>query len=825
MNLSTLRQDLRYAVRTLLGNPGFTLVAVLSLAIGIGANTTIFTGINALLLRPMPGIEDPGRLYGVYTQDAQLAAGPLGLAPMSSMNFLDYRDQNTVFEGLVAFFGFGGSIQYDNAPVQSGITVVTANYFDVLGVTPHMGSLFRGDETTDGAHPVAVISHALWEGQLGGDPDIVGKTVLLNNFPFTIMGVAEPSFKGTQTLAGPNQLWVPRAMRANFVPPALAVGFDARRGLFNNVFGRLADGVTPMQAEEAMKLIASRLEEAYPDDNAGRSVALSPLADGAIGVNQQGNVERGSLFLLATVGLVLLIACVNIANLLLAKGSARGKEMGIRVALGAGRGRILTQLLTESLLLSVLGGALGLVLSIFGTRLLWSVRPPGLGAQVLDLSMDVRVLVFTIVVSVFTGLLFGLFPALKASTPDVQGSLKAESRGGSSGSTRSVLQQVLVVSEVALAVVALAGAGLFLRSMGKALDFDAGFDIENLLVTSSNIGPMGVGPEAGLQTYRQMVEAVDAIPGVEQSAFASYLPAGGSFMRTVIPEEWQNDPNRPRTLSHTNPVSPSYFEVMGIDLLRGRLLNDLDRADGAPVVVVNEAMAETYWPGEDPIGKRFNFIGQEVVREIVGVVNNTLMTQIGEDPQPVVFIPIDQAFQPGGSIHIRAAENAPPSVMADALTALGEVAPGAVFGFQSTARSLIDQGLWPRRITAGLLTVFGLLALALASIGLYGVMAYNTGRRRREIGIRMAMGAGTGEILKMVLRQGMGLVLLGVVIGAMAATILSGRISDFLFEVSPLDPVTFSVVPAVLCGVALAAIYFPALRASRTSPMVAFREE
>jgi predicted permease len=819
------RQDLPFAARMLVKNPGLTTVAVLSLGLAIGANTTVFTGINALFLSPIPGVEEPSRVYNLYTTENRLASGETR-APVSFLNYRDLGEQNNIFSDLAVFLPLPVSMVREGEPEQVNAQLVSANYFRVLSVSAIRGRTFVAEEDEGlGGHPVAVVSHSFWQNRLGGDPEVVGTTLTLNSHPFTVVGVSPPGFKGTISFFGAEQIWIPLSMRNEVVPANFLNFFESRRALAFSPFGRLNPGVSASRAELAMQAIAARLEEEYPEDNEGRGVALASLSDGALGINQRNTLVLGGTVIMAIVGLVLLIACVNLANLLLARGMARSREMGIRVALGASRGRILTQLVSESVVLAGLGGAVGLLIAYWGTGVIWALRPTFVTADTLDLSLDWRVLGFTVAISLVTGLLFGLLPSIQASRPDIHEALKVNVRGSSASLTRSRLRSALVIGEVSLALITLIGSGLFLRSMNEALEVDPGFEVENLFVFFMNLASRGYGPEEGRQFYAEAIERSEATPGVVSAAYSANFPIGGGFQRTVIPEEQEGDPERRGLLSQTNIVTPNYFETVGIPLVRGRVLSDLDREDVQLAAVINEATARRYWPDVDPLGRRFRFIDEpDQYREVVGIVGNTVVTQLGEAPQPVIYLPLAQNYNPFGALNVRTASD-PDALMGPVMREVQALDSQLPLTFQSTVEDILGQSLWPRRLAAQLLAAFGLLALSLAAVGIYGIMSYSTSQRTREIGIRMAVGAGQGGVLRMVVRQGMMIAGAGVLLGLVLAAGFTRFLSGLLFGVSPLDPVTFGGIALLLLGVAFLATYVPARRATRIDPMVTFRTE
>jgi putative ABC transport system permease protein len=822
--METLLQDIRYALRTLRKNPGFVAVAIVSLALGIGANTTIFTIINAVFLNPLP-VEEPSRLVNLYTSDEGIAGGSIA-NPVSYPNYRDFRDQSETLSGLAAFVPFQFSLNPGDDPQQVAGLLASGNYFEVLGVDAHRGRTFNFTGAQDqelGAHPEVVISHSLWTKMFGSDPDAIGRSVTLNSYPFTIVGVTPPNFKGTFALANPDQIWVPVSMYQELIPPAFVSFFEMRRALAFTPFGRLGPGVTIEGAEAELKTIAARLQQEYPNDNENRSVRLESLADAAIGIDQRQSMVRAGGVLMTIVGLVLLIACVNLANLLLARGTTRAKEISIRAALGANRNRLIRQLLTESLIVAFSGGIAGILVAYWGRDLLWSFRPSFLNQDAISLSLDVRVLVFTLGISVLTGLLFGLLPALRTSQADLQESLKVGGRMEPAGWGRSKLRHLLVVSEIALTLVALIGAGLFLRSMQQAQRIDPGFESQNMMVMGVNPSSAGYDPQQTQQYFRDVLERVNAAPGVRAVAVANAFPLGGGFQQTVVLEG--DDPSQRGKMSYTTNVTDEYFETMGVPILRGRGFNRLDRGDTRPVAVINEAMARRYWEGEEALGRRFSFISTpDRIVEVVGIVPTLAIVQVGEDPQPAAYLPIEQNPTAFGVIHVRTA-NDPQNLAAEIQAEIRSLDRDIALINVSTMSQILGNALWARRMGAALLGFFGFLALTMAAVGVYGVMSYSANQRRHEIGIRMALGATASGVLQLVLRQGMAVAGIGVLVGLGASLILSRAVASLLYGVSATDPLTFGSISGLIVLVALAASYVPARRATKVDPLVVLRSE
>src|SRR6202171_1529065 len=674
--LEVFMQDLRYGLRMLRKNPGCTAVAVLSLALGIGANTTIFTVVNAILLHALP-VRDISRLVEMDTVDTktlvtQARSEKLG---MSFPNFQDYRRDNTVFTDLAAFMPTAVTWSGGVEPRQLLSELVSANYFEVLGIPPAQGRLFMPDEDTKpNGNDVAVLSYALWANKLGSDPGIVGKPLIFDARPYTVIGIAPRGFKGTLTFLSSEQVWMPTSMKDQILGGKEKEFFNDRRALTMLTFGRLKPHVDISAAEASLKTMASHLEAEFPKDNRGRSVALTPLAQAAVGANDHKQIALAGSLMMGIVGLVLLIACVNLANLLLAQGARRQKEISLRAALGANRSRIVRQMLTESMLLSLAGGGVGLAVAYAGRSILWSFRPPFIDQSGIDLPLDSHVLLFTLGVAILTGFIFGLVPAVKASRPDLMDTLKAGGRGGTMGWRRDPLRSLLVIGEMALALTTLVGAGLFLHSMQNAQKTELGFESKNLLAMNFDLGALHYEDGRGQQFYRAAIEKVKNSPGVASVSIASNPPIGGGFARTVFPEGQDEASGYRGTLTTVNDIIPGYFETLRIPVLRGRSFNDGDRKETAMAAVASEAMVKQYWPNEDGLGKRFHFFGDSALREIVGVAANSVINEVGEEPQPIVFLPMTQDYVPAATLQVRTNGN-PESVVASARAALQSLDP------------------------------------------------------------------------------------------------------------------------------------------------------
>ena len=824
--LDTLRKDLQYGLRSLLKKPTFALVSILSLGIGIGANAAIFTIVNAVFLNPLP-VKDISQLVEIFTIDTStLTASNLTMTPSSYLNYQDFENQNSSFTGLAASMSpipmtRGGLAEPEQIPV----SLVTANYFDVLGVPAYHGRSFLPHEDDQiGGNNLVVLSYSLWMNRFGGNPAIIDQTVTLNSQPYTITGVAPPNFKGTALLAQPDVLWMPISMRSQVLSGMAKDLVELRRMRWLNVVGRLRPNVTLDQAQSDMTTIAARLEKEYPKDNQGRTVRLAYLSESALGINQRHQFVQAGTVLMTIVGIVLLIACANITNLLLARAVEREKEFGIRVALGAGRAQILRQLLTESMLLSFLGGAVGLILAYWGRNILWSFRPPYLSINSVALSLDARVIGFTVLISLLTGLLVGTAPALRVFKPNLTEIIGAGTRGGTPARNRTRLRSFLVVSEIALAVVALFGAGLFLRSMQKAQESDLGIEPTKLFMIGFDLSTRRYDVERGQQFLRDAVDRTSSVPGVASAAVASAPAIGNAIAATVFKEGEEESPAHHGKLVTLNIVSPTYFETMRIPLTVGRLLTDSDREDTTPVAVINEAAARLVWPGEEAVGRRFRYRGNPKEFTVVGVVKNSVVTAVGETPKPVGYFPVRQGYNAATFLLVRTAGD-PEPVLGSVRGEIQRLDPQLGLTNIKTITELLDEGLWAPRMGAALLALFGFIALGLASIGIYGVMAYSVMQRSSELGVRMALGATTPQILALVFKQGMLLAFVGMAVGVLLALVFSTAATKLLYGITPMDPATLVVVVSVLILISALACLIPAWRASRIDPLEVLRRQ
>ena len=812
--MGKLLQDVRYGARRLWKSPGFTLVAAVSLALGIGANTAIFSLVDTVLLRPLP-VERPGELYKIF---GTLNNGA-DITIQSHLNYKDYRDRNEVFSGVLAYRFAVMSLSRGGDNQRVWGYLASGNYFDVLGVRPAMGRGFLPEEDrTPGSHPVAVLSHAAWQRRFAADPSIVGRTITLNGRAFTVVGVAPEGFIGTEVAYAP-EVWVPMMMAKEIEPGSNWL--DSRDS--DNIFavGRLKPNVTAAQAEASLLTLTRQLAAEHPRENEGRGVRLG--APGLFIPDIRDAVVRFAAVLMAVVVLVLLLACVNLANLLLARAAERRKEIAIRVALGASRARLVRQLVTEGLLLACAGGALGLLLAAWINDLVMAIQLPTDIALFFDLRIDRRVLAFTVALSVVTGVLFSLLPALQSSKPELVPALKDDS--ATSGFRRSRLRNSLVVAQVALSLVLLVGAGLVLRSLQAAQRMRPGFNPENAVALSFDVGLQGYDEAKGRDFQRRALERARQLPGVTSAALVSNLPLSINYNSTTIYAEGQaptSSSNLP--LAIPNYVTPGYFETMGI-ALRGRDFTEQEDKTESRVAVVNETFARKFFPDQDPIGRRFNFGGpDQPYWQVIGVAADGKYESLGEAPKAAFYRPLLRDYNTTVTLVARTAGD-PRAAVPELRREMQTLDPQLPLFDVKTLAEHMSIPLFPARMAAAALGSFGLLALALAAIGIYGVMSYVVVGRTREIGVRMALGARPSDVLRLIVGQGMALALVGLGVGLVFAFALAQLLRGLLYGVSAADPATFAGISLLLALVALAACYLPARRATRVDPLDALRHE
>jgi predicted permease len=805
-------QDARYGVRALLKAPGFTLVAVLTLALGIGANTAIFSVVSGVVLRPLDYLE-PERLMWFWDKQPDLDQ-----APLSAPDYLDFQAQNKSFENIAGVRPLNFNLTGQGDPERVRGVVVTANFFEMLHVTPALGRAFRPEEGLAGAPRVAVISHGFWQQRFGGDANIVGRSITLNEEPVTIIGVAPKGFgfiSDAMFWLNPKRI-VPEVF-SNFQRDHLTM-----RGMhYLLVLGRLKPGATLAQAQADIETIMARGQQDFPVE-ARHFMRLTPLHEVLV-----GDVRPTMMALAVAVGFVLLIACANVANLLLARATARQREIAIRRALGAGRWRIVRQLLTESLLLAIAGGGLGLLIAFWGVDLIVTASPPDL-PRVSAIRVDRIVLAFTAGISILAGLLFGFAPAFSASRGGLNEVLKEGGRGGSGGAQRSPLRSLLVVGEVALSLVLLTGAGLLLRSMARLLEVKPGFRAENLVTMWVSFASSKYSKAGATEAFaRDLLPRLESLPGVEGVTMTNDLPLEGQDTTSYPRLEGRAEGQEERTLVGMHAVTPGYFRTMGVPLLRGRDFDARDASNAPPVVIINDAAAKKFWPGQDPIGKRVGLFGSgpnAPMSEIVGVVGDVKHNGLSAPLSYEAYAPFAQ--NPWAYLSIVVRTKADPGAMVAAVRkevrAIDAEQP--VYAVR-TMDAVMGETLAQRRATLALAGVFAALALVLAAVGIYGVMSYAVSQRGHEIGIRIALGAQRRDIFRLIVGRGMLLIGAGVALGLVGAFGVTRFLRTLLFGVQPHDPLTFAAVAALLVGVALLACWLPARRATKVDPLVALRYE
>ncbi len=800
--------DLKYALRMLVKTPAFSILAIATLALAVGANSAVFSVINAVLLRPLP-YEKPAELVNVFGAQPQLAK-----APTSPANFLDWKEQNQVFERIATYVGQGFNLLGDNKPERVRGARVSADLFDLLGVRPAIGRSFHVEEEELGRNRVVVLSDEFWRSRFGGDPKSVGREITLNDQSYTVIGVMSPGFEFPSNTT---QVWTPIAFR------------DTERATrdtnYISVLARLKPGVTLAQAQEQMTALAHQQAERYPESNTGIGVKLVTLSEQTL-----GDIRPVLVVLFGAVIFVLLIACANVANLLLARAAERQKEMAIRSALGASRSRVVRLLLIESVLMALLGGAFGLVFAIWGVDLLVALKPVNL-PRLSEIGIDRGVFGFTALLSLVTGIGFGLVPAWQASRPDLNEGLKESSRGGTGGPGRQRFRGMLVVTEVALSLVLLIGAGLMIRSFARLLSVDPGFNPGNVLTAFISLPPSKY-PEPPRQAafFQVLIERTRNLPGVLSAAAVSDLPLFGGSSTSFDVEGRPSVPGQ-RALIDYRLISSEYFQVMGMRLRKGRAFSDRDTLDSPQVVIINAITAARFFPGEDPLGKRIGLSGPADWREIVGVIGDVRNHGLDAEVKPEAYVPFLQNA-PGYLAGVASAMNVvlrtandPRSAAPAFRSAVQSLDKDQPVSTISTMEAQLAESIAQRRFNMLLLAVFATLALLLAAIGIYGVLAYTVAQRTHEMGIRMALGASSADILKLVFAHAMVRTFTGVALGLAAAFGLTRLMSSLLYDVGPTDPLVFAGLTALLILVALVATYIPARRAMKVNPIEALRYE
>ncbi len=812
--METLLKDLRYGLRSLLKQPGFTVIAVITLALGIGANTAMFSVINAVLLRPLP-YQDPSRLVTIWEESPERGLYQL---PISYANYRDWIDQNRVFEQISAYTFTNLNLTGAGEPARLSTVRTSASLFSLIGATPQLGRTFLTEEDKEGGNRVVILGHGLWQSRFGSDASIVGKSLTLNNQSYTVVGVMSPNFQFPvgfgylgRVLNDPTDLYVPIA----------ATGTEASRGNYSFfALGRLKPGVTIDQARAEMTTIERRLEQQYPDSNTGIGISLIPTQEQTV-----KEIRPALLVLLVAVAFMLLIACANIANLLLARAASRQKEIAIRTALGASRLRVLRLLLAESLMLSLAGGLLGLLLAFWGTDALMALTPDNI-PRLNEVGVDARVFGFTLAVSLVTGIFFGLIPAIHASKPDLNEALKEGSRGAMGSSAGKRTRSILVAVEVALSLVLLIGAGLMIKSFARLQQVNLGFNPDKVLAVTLTLSQSRY-PEAREQAafFQETLDRLQSLPGVQSAGATTALPLTLELSGSDFRIEGHPEPEAGKEmLIHTRSVSPGYFGTLGISLLKGRDFSDRDNSDAPKTAIINNELARTYFSNEDPLGKRVTFDDGQSWISIVGVIGDVKQLGLDESAKPEVYFPYLQVSEPSMSLVVRTGSD-PLTLAAAVKNQIQTIDKDLPIDEAKTMEQLLAESVSGRRFNMLLLSVFALVALVLAVVGIYGVMSYTVTQRTHEIGIRVAIGAQPRDVFRMVIGQGMMLAMIGVAFGLVGAFGLTRLMTSMLFGVEPTDPATFIGIAVLLIGVALAACYIPGRRATKVDPLVALRYE
>jgi predicted permease len=812
--METLFKELRYGIRSLLKQPGFTAIAVITLALSIGANTAMFSVINAVLLRPLP-YHEPNRLVTIWEESPQRGMYQM---PISFANLRDWIDQNHVFEQVSAYTFTNLNLTGAGEPARLLTVRSSANLFPLVGAAPLLGRAFLPEEDKEGANRVVILGHALWQSRFGSDSAIVGKSLTLNNQSYTVVGVMSSNFQFPvgfgymgKVLNDPVDLYVPIA----------ATSRETRRGNYSFfAIGRLKPGVTIDQARAEMTTIEGRLEQQYPEGNTGIGVSLIPTQEQTV-----KEIRPALLVLLGAVAFMLLIACANIANLLLARAASRQKEIAIRTALGASRLRVLRLLLTESLMLSLVGGCLGLLLALWGTDALLALAPDNI-PRLNEVGVDVRVFGFTLAVSLVTGILFGLVPALHAAKPDLNEALKEGSRGSMGGAAGKRTRSVLVAVEVALSLVLLIGAGLMIKSFLRLQQMNLGFNPDNVLAVNLSLSSSRY-PEERQQVafFQEALERLQSLPGVKSAGATTGLPltlelSGSDFRIEGYPEPEAGK----EMIIYTRSVSPGYFGTLGISLIKGRDFSDRDKSDAPKAAIINDELVRTYFPTEDPIGKRITFDDGESWISIVGVIGDVKQLGLDSNAKPEVYFPYLQAAAPTMSLVVRTTSD-PLSLIASVKSQIQMIDKDLAIDDAKSMHQLLAESVSGRRFNMLLLIVFAVVALVLAVVGIYGVMSYSVTQRTHEIGIRVAIGAQSRDVFRMVIGEGMKLAMIGVAFGLVGAFGLTRLMTTMLFGVEATDPATFVSIAVLLVVVALVACYIPGRRAAKVNPLVALRYE
>jgi predicted permease len=809
-----LRHAFRYALRLLARDRALTFAVAISLALAIGVNTAIFSVLYAVFLRPFPGITEPERLVSVVGVDRNDSH----YLPNSYHNYRDYRDENRVFTGVTTFQAVDVALAGAGGPESLWAQMVEYNYFDVLGVHPMLGRTFLPeDRGGSGGHDVVVLSHRLWRRRFGSDPQVVGKVILLDNHPFRVVGVGPPGFTGTgrRTFF---QLWVPTSAAPEISPYWVSMMND-RSWRFFRIVGRRKPGVSIEQASAEMRTIAGRLSLTYPEIR-DQTVALVPFMHEALGPNERWLFVRASLLLGIVAGMLLLGACANAANLLLARATRRQRELAMRLSLGATRAHIFTQVLIESTLLALFCGVLGFGLAAASRRLIVALKNPFFSPEVLDLSLDGKIVLFAGATSMLTGLIFGLLPAIRAAGAEPLTILKEESAATTGGRGRSALARTVLTAQVAISFVSLVATAWFLTSLHRAHTRDPGFDSAHLTMVSFNLASAGYSESAGTVFARLLADRVRSVPDVGAVSIAgNRLLVGVVMAVSVYREDAPLDKNSP--VIAIDSVSLGHFATLGAPIVSGRDFTANDTARSRPVAIINRAMARRYWLGQDAVGRRLRFDETAPFLTIVGVVADAATVSLTQTPTPYIYLPLSQRYTPSMTLYVRTRHD--PRAVIGAIRAQAQALNPQLAVKVTTAQQVIEDSLWAPRMAASLLLAFGILAVVLAAFGIHSLASYSVRRRQAEIGLRLALGASRFDVLQLVLREGMIAVAAGITVGLVVALGVAGVAADLLFDVAPGDPVLLGGTALFLAGVALLALLLPALQASRSSPLVSLR--
>ncbi|HYL62976.1 MAG TPA: ABC transporter permease [Candidatus Methylomirabilis sp.] len=821
--MENVLKDIRYAFRMLFKSPGFTLIAVLALGLGIGANAAIFSVFNGILWRPLP-VKNPQNIVTVNTKSRDVAF-PLNL---SYADIQDYSQLKTVFSGILGFAPSPVNFGAQGRPERAWAELVTGNYFSLLGLEPARGRFLAPDEGwIAGKDQIMVLSYAYWQKRFGSDPNIVGQTAQVSNHAFTIIGVAPENYRGAYYFLQPD-FYLPFTS-LNLLDPTTKKDFltDHSAG-YLRALGRLQPGVTPEQAMAAAEPIDYRLAQDFPDSHKGLTFLVIPELKARPEPGLGGFMSTAVIVFMLLVGLVLLIACANVANLILARANGRRKEFATRTALGASRWRMVRQVLTETVLLSIFGGLLGLVFARWAAMGLTSIQiPSDIPIRLFDLRMDWRIFGFAFLAALATGIVAGLMPSLQASRTDLADVLKAGGRSGGGSAGHHRFRDALVVAQVAVSLLLLACAGFFIRSLQNSAHVDMGFRVEHTLMMNVDLGLQAYSEERGQQFYKQLAERVRSVPGVRDAAIGSYVPMGyDNSLVNVFPEGQVVDDKSKTETTWDDMVQPSYFRTAGTPVIQGREFTEADSANAPKVAIINELFAKKIWPGENPIGKSFRTEKNGPPIQVVGVTRTGKYLFLYESPQLYVYFPMAQHYNSGATLFV-SSEGDPQQLVGAVRDQISQLDAGLPVYDVMTMESHVHNGkpLLPARLGAMLVGVFGLLGLVLASVGVYGVVSYSVSQRTQEIGIRNALGAQRSHVLGMVLKQGMSMALIGTAIGVVLSLLLFRGLGSVLYGVKSFDPVTLSSVSALLLLVAFLASYVPALRATYVDPVIALREE